>query len=309
MQTTIVNLTINNPSLSALASRTYKPGYTPVPNTALPRVIQEQLKAMFRVLTGTELPAESSTLLIKASQGTFERLYTPTIFKRVDPTPEQTQLYIKWGDIEVDLQCGTKAGVTPKSGANDNLTALFAEVDQGRGLDKVVQFEYVDDVSDQVIIFYVPVRLEDNDKETGPQISQLNILAKRNIKDLCALINEAPKGTGGLGGDVVSLKDLEVGAYSVTGFRTVNTKYGTKYILRIAAQVLLGREVEFECWGDKNLNAVLGSDPQPTITAEKPAQLTVISKTELLDGKCRVQASLIVSDYAAVEGGLSLNFD
>lgn len=311
MQTTQINLGIQNPSLSALASRTYKPGYTQVPDSALPRVIQDQLKAIFLVLTGRELPPESSTLLVKASSGVFERIYTPTLFKRSEPEEGQSLLYIKWGAEEIDLQAGTKAGFVGPAGPNENLTIGFAEVDQGRGKDTVLQCEFVDEASNQALLFSVQVRFVSYDKDTKPEISALNILAKRNVKELAALIAEAPKGGsgGGLGTDVANLRDLELGSYLVTQYRAVNTKYGVKYIVRIAATPELGRETEFECWGDKNINATIGSDPAPIITPDKPARLTMISKTALADNKWKIQASLIVSDYVPSIGGLNLNFD
>lgn len=317
--TTIINLNINNPFLSALASKIYKPGYTNVPDTALPKAIRQQLELFYRTLTGNELPADSSTLLVKASKdnGSFERLYVPSLFKRSEPQEGQSVLFLKWGQTEIDLASGTKVGLylarevgeDGKPNPNENLTIQFADAEFGRGKDLALQFQLIDDASDQIIIFNAAIRLASY--ENKPELSALNVFAKRDIAKLAALIADAPGSGGGGGGGlpVCNLRDLELGAYNITGYRAVKTKYGIKYILKFAPTPELNQPNEFEAWGDKNVNVSLGSVPAPIISLDAPAVLTILAKIPLDDNKIRLQVSFTISQYEATEGGLSLDFN
>ena len=104
-----------------LESKTYARAYTDIPNKALPETYRTGLAAVFNALTGEEFDPESSTFTVRAdANGTFKRLYSPTVF-----STEEKGLVIRWGAQDIPLQagdiiaCGTSVGVgSMKPGSN-----------------------------------------------------------------------------------------------------------------------------------------------------------------------------------------------
>jgi hypothetical protein len=104
----------------------------------------------------------------------------------------------------------------------------------------------------------------------------------------------------------IDFRDLEIGQYSVIGYRSANTRFGTSYRI-VIGDYPVGTGQTAETWAHTSLRSLLATSPE--ITQEKPALLHIKDKELTSDGKTRIRCTLILSRQEEVNpDALDLNF-
>lgn len=304
----VLNVGTGAPDLAPLAGREYESAYTALPNANMPKALRQGLDKVFTALTGTELPLESNTFLIKSDNGVYTRLFGPILkagSAEVEGT-EEGKFYIQWGNDYIPVSLG-KEGLTTASGTV--LEAEFAEFNfSGRGNDHAIMVAVdEEDGSGQTVL---PVAVRFIDYQNPPDLKTLGALLKKEKADqIIPLVEQVkPKGSGGMSraDHDVEFKNLEVDVpYQVIAYRSVKTAYGLSYRIMIADYPVEGQTGE--TWAHSSIRSLLAT--QPEISAEKPALLMIRDKQTMTDGKVRIRCSLILSQQKEVsEDDLNLNF-
>lgn len=308
----VINVGTGSPDLAPLAGREYEKAYTALPNANLPKNMRRDLDKVFMALTGEELSLENNTLLIKAEDGVYSRLFGP-ILKAGSDEVEGTQygsFYIQWGDRYIPVSLGKEGVTVDINGQPVSLEAEFSEFNfSGRGTDPSLMISVdEEDGSGQVVL---PVAVRFIDWQNPPEIKALNALMKKGKEqEILTTVQEvAPRGTGGRqqADHDIDFRDLEEGmSYTVIGYRGVNTQYGPSYRILIADYPNGGETAE--CWAHTSLRPLLAT--QPEITPEKPATVTIKEKTVSdKDGKTRIRCAMILSQQEEVsDDALDVNF-
>ncbi len=300
MAVKLIDLSQKNVAFARLQARVYERNYTPVPNSALPKTILASLDAIFTELTGgRQLSLADSTLLVKANEGVFARMFTP-LFAVNEETGKFT---IKWGTELLDLDVVDNK-LVPVGNPTTKLVFKASKFNfSGRG-DDVCVIAQLKVGADQV---RMPLAVRPIDWNVPLDADEFEAAFEEDINSLLPMLAQTKAGaTGsnanaGSSGTVLSFKDLEPAqSYSVTGYREVKTSYGINHILTLANGV--------ECWGHSSVKNVLLAGP--VITPEQPAILSIISRKELNDGKFKVVAAIQVTAFEETDEDdfLLLNF-
>jgi hypothetical protein len=306
-----IDVGTGSPDLAPLAGREYKSAYTPLPNANLPRAMRRNLDMIFMALTGEDLSLEDNTLLIKAEDGVYNRLFGP-VLKAGEDGVEGTStgtMYIQWGNRFIPITLSKEGAGVTVNGQTVTLEAEFAEFNfSGRGNDHALMVSVdEEDGTGQVVL---PVAVRFQDWSNPPEIKALNALMKKNKQeDIISLIQAVtPRGTGGRqkADHDIDFRDLGEGLeYTVIAYRGVNTVHGASYRIVIADYPNVGETAE--AWAHTSLRPLLAT--QPEISTEKPATLSIKEKTVTTDGKTRIRCSLILSQQVEVEeGALDIRF-
>lgn len=270
-----------------LEARSYEKAYTDIPNRALPASLKDAINVVYHGLTSNDLPDEGSTFTVRADQnGTFKRLYSPTVF-----STEDKNLVIRWGteDIPLNLAPGK---VTAPTGAK-GVKMSFKEEMIGKYAEPVLSVS----VSSDGTIYTLPIPVRSADYENKITSDVLDMLLGENpdaIPEQVAVASDPTKrGEGGgerMQGPIVKVAHLPLGDYTVTTYRTRETDYGPDYLLQVIVDepftAPTRQQVEGE-WTDVEvevsdycivkpnsaLKKVLAADPE--ISRDKPAILTV----------------------------------
>lgn len=290
-----INLSSTNPAFARLAARSYDRQYCPVPNTSLPKVILNDLGVIFKGLTGEEMPKDDNTILVKADEGVFTRMFTPVLVN------DQDGYAIRWGSRIIpltikdtklsaaDSKLTFKAGVYNFSGRGENvcLFALMKEAETGDTVKMpiVVRFASWDSPLDK---------------------DEFDAMFSEDLEGLLLQIAENKQPTGGqrTNEEILSFRDLIEGDYSVIDYREVTTSYGKNHILTLEGVPGYGESVA--CWGHSSIKNILLA--QPVISKDEPAILSILSKEQTKDGKWRIKASLAVSSFAEDDDFCSIEF-
>ncbi len=308
---TTIEIGTGSSDLAPLAGREYKSAYTPLPNANLPREMRRNLDMVFTALTGEELPLEENTLLIKAEDGVYTRLFGPVLKAGEDGIEgtESGSMYIQWGNRYIPVTLTKEGAGVAVNGQEVTLEAEFGEYNfSGRGNDHALMVSVdEEDGSGQVVL---PVAVRFQDWSNPPEVKALNALMKKNKQsDIVTLIQPVTaRGSGGRqrADHDIDFRDLEEGMeYSVIAYRGVNTIHGASYRIVLADYPVPGETAE--AWAHTSLRPLLAT--QPEISAEKPATLSIKEKSVTNDGKTRIRCSLILSRQEEIEdGSLDLNF-
>jgi hypothetical protein len=288
MATTSIQLALTNPVLAALAARTYKQGYTNVPNVNLPAVLREQCDTIYKVLTGNELPLDDTSIAIKAQKdGSFDRLYPPKLYKSADGLAA----VIRWGTAEILLDNELKT--LQKLPAKHKMTVAFSTCNfSGRGDDPSFRIKYFADKD--VLTFDCAVACK---SYKDYSVEAFNTAYELEPESVLELITCLPTGESG-GGTIYDVSSLmkdyapngttEVLEFPVISYRAVTAndkktgKDRTTYVLKCLGVVheQLNSFADwtagpFETWGNPATNALLCANPAPAISEQQPAVLVV----------------------------------
>jgi hypothetical protein len=308
----VIEVGTTSPDLAPLAGREYDKQYTALPNANLPKAMRLALDKVFIALTGEELPLEENTFLIKAEDGIYSRLFGP-ILKAGNDEVEGTStgsFTIQWGNRYIPVTLGKEGLGVEINGQPVQFEAEFCEFNfSGRFPDPCLMVSIdEEDGSGQTAM---PIAVRFIDFKTPPEIKVLNSLLKKNKADeIIPLVQEVtPRGSGGTRSTCdseIDFRDLEIGEYSVIGYRSANTKFGTSYRIVINDYPENTGQTA-ETWAHTSLRSLLATSPE--ITPEKPALLHIRDKEVTNEGKTRIRCTLILSRQEEVNpDSLDLNF-
>lgn len=299
-----------------LESKTYSRAYTDVPNSALPETYRVALSALYTALTGEDLDPSGSTFTVRAdANGTFKRLYSPTVF-----STEDKGLVIRWGDQDIPLVLSPGKITTEKAAKGTKFS--FKEETIGKYTEAVLNVS----ASADGALYTLPVPIRAADFEDKPSAEILDLLLDENpeaIADKIAVASDPSKrGEGGGGGErmqgnFIKVAQLPLGDYKVTTYRVKDTQYGPQYYIQavipesFSATIRVqedgewvDREAEISDWAivkpNNSLKKALAAEP--IITPEKPATLRVLEHGDFAGiptAKCVLKCEAFAEDPEA----------
>lgn len=307
----LIEVGTSSPDFATLAGREYRSRFTALPNCNLAKAMRLSLDKVFTALTGDELPLEDNTFLIKAEDGIYTRLFGP-ILKAGNDEVEGTatgQFCIHWGNRYIPCSLGKDGLSVEINGQVVTLEAEFGEFNfSGRGTDPALMLSVdEEDGSGQVVL---PLAVRYVDYKNAPDTKTVNALMKKNkAEDILALIEQvAPRGAGSRANadKEIDFRELPVGQYNVTSYRSANTKYGVSYRI-VISDYPEGSGETAETWAHASLRQLLATNPE--VSEEKPALLHIKDKEDMGDGKTRIRCTMILSQQEEVDpDSLDLNF-
>jgi len=306
-----VNPQFDDKNRARLEARSYQKAYTDIPNRALPVSYRDALDVIYTGLTGSGLPDEGSTFTVRAdANGTFKRLYSPTVF-----STEDKGLIIRWGEDDIPLS--VDGGKLSSPGAQKGLKLAFKEEQIGKYTEPVLSIGF----SDSGTLYSLPVPIRSADYENRLTGDVLDMLLSENpdaIAEQVAVATDPSKRSESTGerlqGPFVKVAYLPLGEYKITQYRAKETDYGTAYYLQAVVEepftAPVRQEVDGE-WQDVEveisdfcvvkpntaLKKILAA--QPEITSDKPAFLKVQEHGEwngFPTAKCVLKCSAFVHD-------------
>lgn len=280
---------LDDKNRARLESKSYTRAYTDIPNRALPESYRKGLGAIYKALTGEEFDPEASTFTVKADpNGTFQRLYSPTIF-----STEDNGLVIRWGERDIPLIV-VPGKITVES-ASKGTKFAFKDEQLGKYTEPVLSVSSTVDGT----LYTLPVTIRKKDIKEELSADLLDLLLDENPEAIASKVYAAPdlskrgESTGErLVGPYVKVSSLPLGDYRVTTYRSKEGgQYGTDYYLQIQVtepfvapvrtQVdgeWIDQETEISDWAIVRPNAamkkILAADP--VITPDAPATLKVL---------------------------------
>jgi hypothetical protein len=301
-----VDIASNSKDLIALSAREYESDYTPLPNANLPKSLKTDLSAFFTLLTGEEMPLEENTFLIKSYEGVYSRLFGPVLKVGQDGVGNTSpdKLYVQWGPRFIPLEFAP-GQVTTSSGTE--LDVEFSTYNfSARGEDAAMLLT-IDNETEQFVL-PIAVRFADWENPVEPKV--LNTFLKKTPEKLLEVIQKVSSKSGGSRERIeadqeVDFKELDVNfPYEVIGYYPCKTTYGVSY--RLFINNLPEEDKTSVCWAHSSIRPLLATRPE--ITREKPATLTLRSKTELDNGRVKIRSNLILSRQEDDPEALNLSF-
>lgn len=312
---------LDDKNRARLEAKTYKRAFTEIPNRSLPDSYKAGLSAIYTALTGEEFDAEASTFTVKADpNGTFQRLFSPTIF-----SSEGGGLIIRWGGRDIPLIVSPgKIGV---ENAPKGAKFSFKDEQIGKYTEPVLYVSVPKDGT--VYSLPVPIRKKDLKKEMTADL--LELILDENPASLIEEISLAPdlsKRNDNIQyermvGPFIKVSALPVGDYRVTSYRSKEGgQFGTDYFLQVqipdpfSAPVRtqvdgewVEQETEVSDWAivrpNASLKKTLAADP--IITPDSPATLKVIEHFEY-NGNDAVKVSLKCASFVDNPDSFDLDF-
>lgn len=296
-----INPTMSNPSLAALAARMYEKDWTNVPNNCLPTELVDELKVVYKALTGNDFPIDNgNTLRVKASNGELDRLYSP-VFQRNEA--QSTGIEIRWGQDEIAVELDDDKFSIPSA---TDVTLKPGKFNfSGRGDDKCVfiQTRHNGDT------YRFPVVVRDADWQNDRvDIDEFIVLFEDDPSELLPRISARSTGAGtgsGKGSSperVFGQNMLPIGEYVIT--RALSRKNGNTFILCTDHN---GEEIGI--WApNKSLGSLRAHGDK--INQDNPVVLT-ISDYVNKDGETKHKSFLDMQQLLGTvnnESGLKLDF-
>jgi len=324
MKTTKVDINLDDKNRARLEARSYERAYTEVPNRALPESLSESLNIIYEALTGETMPEQGSTFLVRAdNNGTFKRLYSPTVYSN----EAQDSLLIRWGNDDIELKIG-EGGVSAPNG-DKKVKFSFKEEQIGKYAEAVLSVSY----SKSGVVTSMPFPVKSVNWEEPITADALDVLvdeAPENIPGLLAVAPDPSKrGEGGGGprmeGPIIKIAQLPIGEYEVTTYRSRETQYGIDYMMQVVGinepfvGVTRKQDENTGEWGDVEVEIVgqcivkpnnalkktLAADP--VITPQDPAKLYVLSHGEY-NGYATAQCKLVCNTFSGGADVFDLDF-
>ena len=286
---------LDDKNRARLESKTYTRAYTDIPNKALPESYRKGLSAIFTALTGEDFDGEGSTFTVRADQnGTFKRLYSPTVF-----STEEKGLVIRWGSQDIPLIIGP--GKITVANAPKGVKFAFKEETIGKFTEPVLSLS----VPSEGTLYTLPIPIRSADFDEKISADLLDLLLDENPEAIAEKVQVASdlskrgenSGSGErMQGPFVKVAHLPIGDYLVTTYRTKEGgNYGTDYFLQVkidepfsapVRQQVDGEwmdvETEVSDWAivrpNNALKKTLAADP--VIDRENPATLRVLELSE-----------------------------
>ena len=291
MATTVkISPALDERNLARLESRSYQKAYTDIPNKALPGTYKVALSAIFKALTGNEFDPEGSTFTVRSdANGTFKRLYSPTVF-----STEDKGLVIRWGDQDIELLISTGKIATAASVKGTKFS--FKEEQIGKFTEPVLSVS----TSFEGTLYTFPIPIRSADFEDKISADLLDLLLDENPEAIAEKVMVASdlskRGEssceGRMVGPFVKVAHMPVGDYKITTYRVKEGgDYGPQYYLQ--AQVTepftapvrqevdgewMDVETEVSDWCIVKPNNALKKTlaAGPVVTVDQPATLKVL---------------------------------
>lgn len=304
----VIDVATDSDSLVMLAAREYTSDYTALPNANLPKRLRQQLNAVYTHLTGEDLPLEENTFLVKAVEGSYNRLFGPVLNVGSDEV-EGTQpdrLYIRWGPRYIPLTLGK--GVMSREDGTELEVEFGTYNFSGRGEDPAL---FVSLETENGVTYQLPIAVRFEDYQNPIEAKALNVMFKKNPAQLLDVLQRvrAKSSGGGQNLDEVDLRFLEVGqAYEIVGYRPCKTKFGQSYRVVVKDYPEVGQNSEG--WARPNMKKILAMGPD--ISEENPAEYIIRHREQTDDNKYRIQDTFLLSvqsqSYSDDEEALNLAF-
>ena len=316
MKNVKIDVNLSERNRARLESRSYDSAYTDVPNRALPEALRGDLEVIYEALTGDELPSDSNTFTVRADNGTFKRLYSPSVSAN-----EEKQIIIRWGDRDIPVTVDT--GKVSVEGADKKVKFAFKDDTVGKYDEAVLSVSIAK--SGTLYSMPFPVRSADyENRMTGDVLDALLEEAPETIVENLAVAGDPSKrGEGGprLQGPIIKVAELPLGEYQLTSYRPRETAYGLDYLIQAVipepfVATTRAMDPDTEEWGDvevevsgfaivkpnNSLKKLLAAEP--IISEESPATLKVLEHGEyngFKTAKVTLKCSAFVQDDESVE--------
>lgn len=311
MKTQKILPTLDEKNRARLEARQYAKAFTDIPNRALPETYKVALGAIYKGLTGNDLPEDGTTFTVRAdANGTFKRLYSPTVF-----STEDKGLIVRWGSEDIPLIVGD--GKLSVATGQKGLKLAFKEEQIGKYTEPVLNVA----ISEGGTLFSLPVPVRSADFENRLTGDILDVLLSENpdaIAEQVAVASDPSKRNESSGerlqGPFVKVAYLPIGEYKITQIRAKEGQYGMDYYMQAVIpepfsapvrQQIDGewQDVEVEisdfCVVKPNaaLKKILAADPE--VTPDKPAYLAVRDHGEwngFATAKCTLKCTSFIKD-------------
>jgi len=314
-----IDVNLSEKNRARLETKSYDSAYTDVPNRALPETLKVELGVIYEALFGEELPEDSNTFTVRADNGTFKRLYSPTVFSN-----ESKEVIIRWGDR--DAVVGFSGGKLKIDGAAAKLKLAFKDEAIGKYDEPVLSASIAKEGTLYTMPF--PVRSADwENRMTGDILDALLEESPEKIAENLAIAGDPSKrGEGGprLNGPIIKVATMPIGEYTLTSYRPRETQYGMDYLIQavveepFTATTRVKDEVT-DTWGDAEVEvsgfAIVKPNnalkkllaAEPIISEENPATLHVLEHGEY-NGFATAKVALKCSAYTDSADAFDLDF-
>lgn len=313
---------LDDKNRARLESKTYDKLFTEIPNRALPETYKSGLGVIFKALTGEEFDPEASTFTVKADpMGTFQRLFSPTIFASAEGG-----LIIRWGDRDIPLMIapGKISVASPPKGTKFS----FKDEQIGKYTEPVLSISVP--FEGTIYTLPIPIRKKDNKEEMTADL--LDLLLDEKPETIAEKVYAAPdlskrgeksSSQERMVGPWIKVSALPVGDYCVTTYRAKEGgQYGTDYYLQVqitepfSAPVRtqvdgewVEQETEISDWAVVRPNAAMKKilAAKPLISPESPATLKVLEHYEY-NGNGAVKVALKCPRFVEDPDSFDLDF-
>lgn len=315
---TTVKVTLSEVNMARLSAKTWDDMYTQVPNTKLPDVLKQQLGVIYNTLTGEAFPQVGSTYLVRADNGVFKKVYSPSVYKT-----EEGNVIIRWGLADIPLVVETGKISAP----NGNKKAKFSvrEDASSKYPETVLSVSANEDGTLYTMSF--PIRFADWENPlSADALGMLLDEAPDSIVESLAVApdpNKKPSSSTRLVGPLVKIAHLPLGSYTVIGYTSREGNFGMDYEMQVVvdepfvaptkqkndAGVWEDVEVEVEnlvrVKPNNSIKKILAASP--VITATNPETLDILEHGEY-NGYPTAKAKLSTTHFAVGEDSVDLNF-
>jgi len=315
-----IDVNLSEKNRARLETKSYDSAYTDVPNRALPDTLKAELGVIYDALFGEELPEDSNTFTVRADNGTFKRLYSPTVFS----TEGNESVIIRWGDRDATVTFDN--GKIKVDGAAAKLKLAFKDEAIGKYDEPVLSASIAKEGTLYTMPF--PVRSADwENRMTGDILDALLEESPEKIAENLAVAGDPSKrGEGGprLNGPIIKVASMPLGEYTLTSYRPRETQYGLDYLIQavvdepFTATTRVKDEVTEE-WGDAEVEvsgfAIVKPNnalkkllaAEPIISEENPATLHVLEHGEY-NGFATAKVTLKCSAFTDSADAFDLDF-
>jgi hypothetical protein len=312
---------LDDKNLARLQAKSYTRLFTDIPNRVLPESYKNGLAAIFKALTGEDFDPEASTFTVKADpNGTFQRLFSPTIF-----STEDGGLVIRWGEKDIPLLVAP--GKISVAGAPKGTKFSFKDEQIGKYTEPVLSISVTQDGT----IYSLPVPIRKKEVKEEMTADLLELMLDENPANIALKVYAAPdlskRGENTqserMVGPYIKVSCLPVGDYRVTTYRTKEGgQYGTDYYLQVqvpepfSAPVRtqvdgewVEQETEISDWAIVRPNAAMKKilAAEPLISPDSPAILKVLEHFTY-NGNEAVKVALKCHDFAENPEAFNLDF-
>lgn len=314
-----IDVNLSEKNRARLETKSYDSAYTDVPNRALPETLKAELGVIYEALFGEDLPEDSNTFTVRADNGTFKRLYSPTVFSN-----EDKEVIVRWGDR--DAIVGFSGGKLKIDGAASKLKLAFKDETIGKYDEPVISASIAKDGTLYTMPF--PIRSADwENRMTGDILEALLEDSPEKIAENLAIAGDPSKrGQGGprMQGHIIKVAGMPLGEYKLTGYRSRETNYGTDYMIQavieepFTATTRVKDDVTEE-WNDAEVEvsgfAIVKPNgalkkllaAEPIISEESPATLHVLDHGEW-NGFATAKVALKCSAFVDSDDAFALDF-
>ena len=314
-----IDVNLSERNRARLEARPYESNYTDVPNRALPEVLRGELGVIYEALTGDVLPEDSNTFTVRADNGTFKRLYSPTVF-----STEDKNVIVRWGDR--DIPVAFDSGKIKVEGADRKVKFSFKDDQIGKYDEPVLSVSIAKEGTLYTMPF--PVRSADwENRMTGDILDALLEESPDKIAENLGVANDPSKrGEGGpsMQGHFIKVAELPIGTYGLTSYRARETSYGTDYMIQAVIEepfvaASRAKDPVTEEWGDVEVEvsgfAIVKPNnalkkllaAEPIISDENPATLHILEHGEF-NGFKTVKVALRCSAFVQDDESVELDF-